>query len=181
MVKNHINHGQPTQTDTVEKNEIIVIVRKYMDKNIRNSGDIRKLVNKDFPGVAVRNARTTVSGSILLEFEDKATAENVIERWKPEVFGGNSGIVKLKQEEASGIIKYVYTDRSEEQLTEEVKNKYPDTRIELFKKNQKFTGTIKVIFKSVEDRDNAVAEVVKLFEHRYIMENYHSKPRLIML
>ena len=164
-----------------EKNERSLIVKKYMDKNIQNSSDIRKIVNQEFKEVAIRNARTTVAGSILLEFEDKNAAETVKHNWKPTLFGGNKGIVNLKAKPAAaGFIKHVYQDIPEADIKAEVEAQFPNSsEVELFKKDKKFTGSIKVNFNSEEDLNAAKEKIVVINRQRYIMEKFNYQPRLI--
>ena len=46
----------------------------------------------------------------------------------------------------AGIIKHVYSDRSLEEIEEAITDKYEDCEVEFFKKDHRFTGTIKVKF-----------------------------------
>ena len=163
-----------------EKSERTCIVHKPMDKDIRNSGDIRRRINKDFPGIIIRNARTTVGGSILLELDDKKSADEVISKWNNNMLGVNSGINRISESQAAGIIKHVYLEESEEDLISEIEKNYPNTKCELFKKsNGLFTGTIKLIFKDDETLQSAITNRLSIFQQRYIVELFKSKPRVI--
>ena len=175
--QNRQNQGRDVATETAEKNERTLLVKRYKDKKLRNSGDIRRQVNKDFKTAAIRYARTTVGGSILLEFENKQTADKVKEEWKLDMFGGNEGIENLKQDKAAGIIKYVYHD--EDNLEEVVKDLFPGSEVELFTKSNKFTGTIKVNFESENELEEALKNPVKINHQRYIMDKYIYRPRLV--
>ena len=163
------------------KYEKTIIVKSYSDKNIKNSVDIRKAVGPVYKDAAIIEARTTVKGHILLEFADKQTAEKVIETWKPDLFGGNKGVVKLKRPKAAGLIKYVcQNDASEEEILEAAITSYPNTDIELFKnKEGRFTGTIKVTFNSEDDLNAAMNNPVYINNHRYRMEKYENRPQII--
>ena len=176
------NRNQRSETSAInqaEKNERSLIVKKYMDKNIRNSRDIRKKVSEEFNGVAIRNARTTVGGSILLEFENKDAADKVKQDWKPTMFGGNKGVVNLKEEPPAAFIKHVYQDISVDDIKSQVEAQCPNSEAEPFRKNQKFTGSIKVSFKSNEDFEAAKDNIVVINQHRYVMEKFNYQPRLI--
>ena len=162
-----------------QRNERSLIVKRYMDKNVRNSSDIRRQVSNEFSEAAIRNARTTAAGSILLEFEDVETADRVKRNWKPTLFGGNKGVVKLREEQVAGIIKHVYQDISEEDLIATVESQFVNSEVELFKRDQKFTGSIKVTFNSEDDLKAAMEGAVVINRHRYIMEKFNHQPRLI--
>ena len=76
---------------------------------------------------------------------DETNVNNaVVSDWDNNLFGGNSGLVRCDQSKPAGIIKHVYHDVSDEDLIEEIQNNYPDTEIELFKKDEMFIGTIKI-------------------------------------
>ena len=80
----------------------------------------------------------------------------------------------------AGIIKHVYSDRSLEEIEEEIISKYENCEVELFKKDEEFTGTIKIKFNSEGDYQDALDNRVKVFEQIYIMEKYKFRPRVIM-
>ena len=168
-----------------QKNERTLIVKKYMDSNIRNSQEIREPIYSNYPGTVIRNARTTVGGSILIELDDKETAEKIKNDWNPELYGGNKGAVTVKSNPPAGIIKNVSkqfsdSDTFEEDIIEEIKTTYPDANVDLFKRNDKFTGTLKIEFNSEEDYERASNNKVKIGRQRYIMERYHYRPRVII-
>ena len=48
---------------------------------------------------------TTPVGSILVEFEDKDTAENVKKNWNKNLFGGNNGVLTKKTNPPAGTVK----------------------------------------------------------------------------
>ena len=115
----------------------------------------------------------------MLEFEDTAAADNVKQNWKPTLFGGNKGVVKLREESAAGIIKHVYQDRPENEITAAVESQFPDAEVELFKRDKKFTGSIKVTFTSNDNLETAMANIVTINRGRYVMEKFNHQPRLI--
>ena len=162
-----------------EKAERTRIVMKPMDVNIKNSKDIRKQLNKDFPGVVIRNARSTPGGSILIEFDDKESAAKVENEWKEELFGNNSGLIKYGKNRSAGIIRHVYVDSNENEIKEEIKSNYPDVTPELFKKNNRFTGTIKINCNNEETLQVITAERMKIFNQRYMVEEYVPKRKVI--
>ena len=97
-----------------------MVVKRYTDKNIRNSQDVRKELKKEFPGAAVRDARTTPGGSIVVEFNDADTAKKVKTDWKENLFGGNKGVMIGNQPKTAGIVKHVITDYSEQEIKDEL-------------------------------------------------------------
>ena len=179
---NHFNREkeEANTEDIKAKQERTILVKEYGDKNIRNSGDVRKQVNKEFPGAKIRNARTTAGCSILLEFDDSVTANTVAGSWKNTLFGGNKGIMRGNKPRNAGIIKFVNLDRTEDEIEEEITSKYENSEVEFFKKNKKSTGMIKVKFDSGDQLEDALVNRVKIFEQRYIMEKFIFKPRVIM-
>ena len=58
----------------------------------------------------IRNCRTTAGGSILLELDDKLSAQTIDAKWSDTFFGGNCGIKIAGQSNTCGIIKHVYDD-----------------------------------------------------------------------
>ena len=151
-----------------------------MDKEISNSSNIRKLLNSKFPGVVIRNCRTTAAGSILIEFDGSTDAADIQTRWKKEFFGGNDGMVEVEQVKTIGIVKHINTDEDEVSIISEVEEKYPGAKAELFKRpDGTFMGTMKVVFSDVESLNNAITNRFTLFNQRYYMETYQPKPKVI--
>ena len=181
MKQQSTNSDKATIEEDPEKYDKTVIVKNYADKNIKYPKHIRSVVGNQYKDAAITLARTTAKGSILLEFADKETADNVVENWNPELFGGNKGAVKLKPPKPAGLIKHVHQNNvSETELIEAAQNSYPNADIELFKtKDKKFTGTIKVTFDSKEDLEMAMNDIVSINNHRYVMEKYEFKPQVV--
>ena len=74
----------------------------------------------------------------------------------------------------------MYSESSEEELINELKTRYTTIdKAELFKKNNMFTGTIKVVFKTRKDLLDTMMDRIKIFNQRYIMEEYKPLPRVI--
>lgn len=172
--------GSTMKEEKRERNERTCIVKKPLDINIKNSRDIRKAVNRKYPGTVIRNTRYTAAGSILLEFDEKNVTNVVVENWDVTMFGGNSGIIRCDQNKPAGIIKHVHEEVSVEEITEEIADKYPNTESELFMKDDIFIGTIKITFKDQDALDHAKINKMQLFHQKYIVEDYQSKPRVIV-
>lgn len=165
-----------------EKATRTLIVKKYRSKNIKTSDDIRKVINKEYPGEIMRNVRTTAGGSILLELDDHETSGRIKNKWKKTLFGGNEGVVMIKENPPAGLIKNVFTDEeiTEDDITDEIKKTFPDIEVDFFhNKDEEFTGTIKLMFKSEEELEDALKIRVGLFQQRYIIEKYIYRPRVI--
>ena len=179
---NHLNRekkeANPEEKKAVQ--ERTIVVKQYSDKNIEHSGHVRQHINRAFPGAIMRNARTTAGGSILVEFRDKETADDVATNWNERIFGGNKGLLRGNKPRNAGIIKYVYTDSTEKQIEEEITRKYPGSELEFFKKKKKFTGTIKVKFNREEELDDAIQNTIKIFEQRYMVEKFIFKPKVVI-
>ena len=164
-----------------DKKERERIVRKPSDKKIRNSSFIRGTINKEFPGVVIRECRPTAAGSIYIEFDTKEDAENIQARWKKEMFGGNEGMFKIDTMKNIGIVKnIVIGDENEEDIKEDIKENYPGAKPELFKRpDGTFMGTIKIKFCDEKQMQKVVSDRFKLFRQRYIVEEYKPKPKVI--
>lgn len=156
-----------------------LLVRKPMDKNIRNSKDIRKAFNKEFPGIVIVNCRITAGGSIKIELDNEDDVKKVSENWKSSLFGGNSGITPPQSLQTSGIVKHVYVDCTEEEIEQNIKSNYNVSKVEIFKKNGEMTGTVKVTFNSQKDLQDVTLDRIKIFAQRYLMEEYKPSPRVI--
>ena len=156
-----------------------IIVKQYMDKNIRNSENVRRQIYDAFPGSVITNARTTPAGSIVVEFDDEKTVEDIIKNWDQDLFGGNKGVIKGNLPRTTGIVKHVCSHRTEEEIKEEILNKYPCQEVSFFKKNDEFMGIIKITFNTPEDLTRTMNERIKIFEQRYLVEEYIFQPRVI--
>ena len=173
-----------------DKKDRTRLVRK--PKVVSNSRELMKSFNKDYPGLGVREIRTTAAGSILLELEDKTTAEELDVMWRVDdkgagtSFGGNEELVKLDRELNAGIVKHVY-DKSVGEIQEEVLRVFPETVTEVFtrkvwnkgKQEEVQTGTIKIKFKDRKQLEEAIASKVFFFSQRHIVDEFKWRPKAI--
>ena len=125
-------------TSKEDRDERTIVIRNYKDKKFsKDSTVIRKYLKEKYPGMYshVENARPTPAGSILIEFDDKKTAEEVKNQFDKNDFGGNDGTVKATERPAIGIVKHVYENSSEEDMEEEILNQFPNAKCDFFKNN----------------------------------------------
>ena len=169
-----------------EKNDRTLIIQKYSDPAARKKNAIRQVIRKEYPGVKIELARTTPGGSILVEFEDKDTAENVKKNWNKNLFGGNQGVLTKKTNPPAGIVKNVLTqniedeEMSDEEIISEIKATFPNAEIDLFKRDNRFTGTLKIQFNTEEELQRAIESRIIIFDQRCRIERYKYKPRVIV-
>ena len=164
-----------------EQEERTILIRKYKDKEVRNSINIIKCINEHYEGAIIRNARTTAGGSILIEFDDKETADAVKTGWNKDLFGGNGGAYKASERMPTGIIKHVYQDKSQEEMKREITSAYPDAECEFWcTKQDQFMGIIKIKFKTENQYAEAKQNKVAIFRQKYILEKYNPKPKVII-
>lgn len=187
-----LSHQNKDQIDKERnaRNAKTVIVRKPMSKNLSNSKDNRTELKKAFPGVAIEDCLTTPGGSLKFVFDTPETAATVKAAWvaddtkeeKMKLFGGNDGLVQPDSQLSTGIAKYVDVDCTEQQLKDEIGSKYPDvTECDPFKnKKGELTGTVKLTFKTVADRDTVIRDNLKIFNECFVVEEFKSKPRVII-
>ena len=168
-----------TTEETEERNKRTILVRKPADINITNSKHIRSQFNKKHPGVIIQNCRITAGGSFKIELDTEEEAESLKANWSKELFGGNEGIVSPETLHTSGIIKHVYEDVKESELIDNIKSRYNVSNVELFKRDNKFTGTLKVTFKERKDLVDAINDRINIFQQRYIIEEFKPSPRVI--
>ena len=173
------NHNPSLVKEKEDKDQRTYIVVQYKDKKIISSADIKREMNINYPGVAYRDARTTAGGSIKIEFDDVKAGEEVQKNWKKSLFGGNEGIKNVISIRSAGIIKDVFLDEREEDIEEEILTKYPDAKCEFFKKQNRFTGTIKITFKDEKALQNAIESRINIFNQKYVIEVFKMKPRVI--
>ena len=83
------------------------------------------------------------------------------------------------QPKTAGIVKHVHTDSTEEEIIEELNDKYPDCEVDFFKRNNRFTGTLKIKFNKEEELKHAIDNCVTISQHRYVVEEYIFRPRVI--
>ena len=105
--------------------------------------------------------------------------------WNKDLYGGNKGVVTTNDNPPAGIVKNVAkptrnNGQTEEKIIDEIKVVYPNANVDLFKRNDKFTGTIKIEFSSEEEYEKARFDRVRIFQQRYIMDRYIYKPRVII-
>ena len=67
--------------------------------------------------------------------------------WNKDLYGGNKGVVTTNDNPPAGIVKNVAkptrnNGQTEEKIIDEIKVVYPNANVDLFKRNDKFTGTI---------------------------------------
>ena len=98
--------------------------------------------------------------------------------WDKSFFKGNSSMIKMKEKNSSGIVKYV-NDMDEDEIKEEIDMNYPDTQVEFFRKNDEFTGVFKITFKDEEELKRVIADKMKLNHRKYNIEEFVHKPRVI--
>ena len=172
------DHNPILAQERAETDQRTYLVLAYKDKNIFTSGHIKKELNKYYPGVAYRLTRTTPGGSILLEFDEKEAGEEVSNNWNKTLFGGNEGIKNVTEIRSAGVIKDVHLEESIEDTEAEIISKYPGTKCEFFKRNGRFTGTVKITFKNQRALQTAIDNRIQIFNQKYILEVYKMKPRV---
>ena len=84
-------------------------------------------------------------------------------------------MIKISDRNCTGIVKYVYDDISEETIDREIKNNYDGAKYELFKKDNEFTGMIKVTFKDEATLNRVVQNKFSLGHCKYITEVFKHK------
>ena len=181
MKKMVSQHTPDILKDKQEKNNRTCLIRQPHCLNIKNSRDIRRKFNKLFPGMLIRNCRTTAGGSILIELNDTDAASKVMEAWHTNYFHGNKGIVKAGLHNADGFIKYVDEVYSEEEIKDSVAKQYPGATADLFfRGNEKrFTGSVKIQFSNIHQMEDALANKIKIGHHVSYVEKFVHKPRVV--
>ena len=111
-VKKFSNEDSPKKDIT----NLIRIVLKPNEINIRNSRDLRKQFGQYFPNVTVELAIITAGGSYKFHFETEEDANHVEENWNKDYFSGNAGIIKVGQQNRIGLVKFVFTDLDEDEI-----------------------------------------------------------------
>ena len=171
--------GEDNQKRLLENSKTTLIVRQPKNKELINSYMIRKAFYKDYKNIPMKAAIVTAGGSIRLQFQDEETRDEVLKNWNKTVLGGNEGAVKPSVGKKIGLLKEVDKDLEKEFITSEINKAYPDTETDLFMKNGKFMGVIKLTFKDQTAYDEAKKNGVIIENGKYIIEEYISKPRVI--
>ena len=149
------------------------------DVNIKHSKDIRKHFDRHYPDILLKHARISPGGSYVLETVSEDDANVLDETWDNDHFGGNSGLAKLDDKNKTGLVKYVYDDYTEDFITSEIQRNYPGVKYELFKRDDEFTGMIKVTFKDDEELKTVIANKFRIDRRLYLIEPFERKPRVI--
>ena len=180
LAKAILNQTKPSDTpEELERQARILVVRKPNAPDIRSSGDIREHFNKRYgPSFIIKHTRNTVGGSILLEFADIEMANKIMNSWDKKLFGGNEGVSKLQPRHTAGIIKQV-SKSYENDIIDEIKEQFPQSHIELFRKDKKFTGTVKIIFKDEDSLKKAIESKCKINNQIYVIDIFIPKPKVI--
>ena len=163
----------------LENIKTTLIVQKPKNKELTNSYMIRKAFYKDHKNTPMKAGIVTASGSIKLQFQDEETRDKVLQNWTKNSLGGNEGAVIPSFGRKIGIIKEVDKDLDRECIIEEVTKAYPGTEIDIFMKNGKSMGIIKLTFKDQDGYDAAKKNGVIIENGKYIVEEYISKPKVI--
>lgn len=177
-----VKKQNPANNDETKlKLERTRLIRNPMDKNITNTKQIRKELNKLYAGLLIRSCSYTNAGSIFLELHDKASAEAFHKSWKLDYLGGNKGLITPGEKQSSGLIKFVDETMTEKRIKEEILQQYEGTVVELFKKGPEriFTGTVKITFKNGQQYNEAVQNKIKIGNCRFYVEEFVSRPRVI--
>ena len=156
----------------------IVVLKPKSHSN--NSHEIRREFNRKFPEVALVAAVPTASGSIRMEFNDSTTKEGVAHKWDLGMFGGNAGVRTPTMKPTIGIIKEVNVSDNPDIIKNAVEEHYPGTVLDFFKRNDRYTGTVKLIFND----HNMYAKVMeegglKAGGVKYRMEQFHVRAKVI--
>ena len=178
LMRNQLRQNDDNKNEQ-ENDKLKRIVLKPKDIAIRNSRDLRKKFNQYYPDVFLKHARISAGGSYVFEFEEEEAANQLEQDWSENHFAGNSGLVKLNDRNRTGLVKFVYDDIQEEQIENDIKTNYPEVKYELFKKEEQFTGMIKVIFMSEADLKQAIANKFTISHRKYYVEEFKRKPRVI--
>ena len=180
LVKNQIENSEENKQAKEKEIKLTRIVIKPIDRNIKNSRDLREEFRKSFPDIHPDLARISAGGSFVFKFKTEQDAEEVQSKWNKDLFGGNSGIIKINDRNKVGIVKFAYcTGYDENEIIEEIENNYPGVKPELFKKDGQYTGMIKVTFKDETELQAAITNKFNIFNRKYITEMFISKPRVI--
>ena len=115
----------------------------------------------------------------MLEIVDEEGATQLDQNWNNNHFGGNSGLAIIDDKNKTGLVKYVYDDYTEDFITSEIQNNYPGARFELFKRDDEFTGMIKVTFKDEAELNRVIASKFRIGRRIYLIEPFEHKPRVI--
>ena len=110
--------------------------------------------------------------------DDAEKVPELIENWDKTLFGGNKGIVQYKPKHTAGLIKQVER-LEEEEINEEIQNQFPGCHIELFKQNNRFTGTVKISFPNEEILQQAIHQKIRINGMIYCVEVFKPKPKVI--
>ena len=102
----------------------------------------------------------------------------ILTAWDNNLFGGNDGIVKHQPKHTAGILKHV-ENLPEKDIDNAIKQEYPEARVELFKKRERFTGTVKVILKDEDTLKRAIQNKIKINSQIYPVEVFNQKPKVI--
>ena len=115
----------------------------------------------------------------MLEFENEEDIKRTEDSWNTDHFGGNSGLVEANERNCTGLVKFVYDDIEEEEITNHINQDYPGNKHELFKRGGVFTGMIKVTFSNEDQLKQAITNKFKIGRGLYITEPFKHKPRVI--
>ena len=67
----------------------------------------------------------------------------------------------------------------EDEIKAEIEQNYPECRYELFKKDEEFTGMIKITFKTADELNAAISNKFKISNRLFRIEHFQHKPRVI--
>ena len=171
--------NQNSEQEMREENDRTRLIKKPLDSRVKERDFIFKTLNNEYPGKLIRRCRTTAAGSIIVEFENGAAAQEVEDNWRITLFGGNSGIIKINQQKSTGIVKHIYQNLSQEQIIAEIEKTYPNSKYDFFQHDGNFTGTLKITFKDENTLTSAKFTGLGINLQKYAVEDYKYKPKVI--
>lgn len=137
--------------------ERTLIIEKVKDKSLVSSSiNIKKNLSTHFPRTKFEQAFKTARGNVQIQLDDRKTANEILERWSPDMLGGGTNIRKPIAAR-TGLIRDLDTSISDADLKSDINKYFDGVKLERFKnKENNPLPLAKIVFNSNEDLTSAI-------------------------
>lgn len=180
--------NRPTAPSKQTKNDMdtkkTISIGNVNDSSISNSAKIKSQFNKCFPRMEIIHCKRAINGFILVEVDTPEIAKNVIQNWKGSEFfnngtGGDTYVHLLEDVRAKAIIQDVDKDLTEEFMTKEIQNNYPNATTKRLRNKSGPTHVVLLTFSSKADMERAQNEKLAIGNTIYRTRPYEVRRKLI--
>ena len=164
-----------------------VVVNSIVDpKQTKNSSTIKTEMSKKFSQKKFKTVMKRANGDIIVELETEVEAKELVSTWDTSLFGGSNCRSTKKRQADSVVLKDVplpedisETGMSEDDLNRAISLKYPNAKIERFKKDGKPMHIVKITPETQDQTEELLQAGFAIGNLWVRAEKAINKPRVI--